>query len=38
LEGRGQVVISVADASHVPAESIAVWEVSGGAVAVVEGR
>jgi DNA replication and repair protein RecF len=28
----GQVLISVADAAHVPSSSVAVWEVSGGAV------
>jgi DNA replication and repair protein RecF len=28
----GQVLISVADAAHVPPSSVAVWEVSGGAV------
>ena len=32
LEGRGQVFVSVADESHVPAQALEVWDVSAGSV------
>ncbi len=34
LAGRGQILISVADESHVPASSDAVWDVSAGTVTI----
>jgi DNA replication and repair protein RecF len=37
LAGRGQVVVTVADESHVPPKAEAVWDVSAGAATVREG-
>jgi DNA replication and repair protein RecF len=34
LDGRGQVVVSVADEAHVPARAAAVWEIHAGSVSV----
>jgi recombinational DNA repair ATPase RecF len=36
LVSRGQVFVSVADGSHVPARSAEVWKVQGGEVSVRE--